>query len=144
GGILLGGPQAAATPGAFKLRSGAVTGGPAPAPPTPRFSSRGAGHEGSPGEPRVTSVTGAGPFSYSYDFDNDGVFDVVNSTAATATVPASYLSDGSRIATLRGRVTAATGAFADYTTSITVNNVAPQATLGAMPVGVLEGGTVTV
>src|SRR5262249_24035699 len=65
---------------------------------------------------------------YSYDFDIDGTFEIAGSTAASATVPASYLADGPGSRTVRGRLTDSGGATTDYTSTITVNNVAPTAT----------------
>ena len=69
---------------------------------------------------------------YSFDFNNDGAFDIVDSTSATVTVPAAFVRDDGTL-TLRGRVsdTAAAGAAdattgsTDYLTTLTVRNVAP-------------------
>src|SRR5207302_828 len=45
----------------------------------------------------------AAGFKYSYDFDNDGTFEVANSASPSATVPASYLqSAGGHM--VRGRI----------------------------------------
>src|SRR5262249_51332612 len=72
---------------------------------------------------------GTGPYTYSYDFNNDGVFEISNSTQASATVPAQYLADGPATQVVHGRITDATGASADYTTSIPITNVPPAVTL---------------
>jgi hypothetical protein len=69
--------------------------------------------------------TAAG-FTYSYDFNNDGVFDLVT-TAPTATLPASLTDDGPATLTVVGRITDKDGGSTDYTTTIQVNNVAPTA-----------------
>ena len=75
-----------------------------------------------------TTDTAAG-FTYRYDFDNDGTFDASGS-AASVTVPASYLADGPATRTVRAQIEDKDGGFMEYTTDITVNNVAPTATLG--------------
>src|SRR5262249_22813510 len=68
---------------------------------------------------------------YAYDFNNDGVFEVgsgayIGSDGTTSvTVPAAYLADGPATRTVHARVIDKDGGFTDYTTAITVNNVAP-------------------
>jgi PKD repeat protein len=84
---------------------------------------------------------GSGPYTYSYDFNNDGVFEVTASPSASAVMPASYLADGPRTLTVHGRVTDSTGHYTDYTTTIQVVNVAPTATF-TMPPTALPGSTV--
>jgi PKD repeat protein len=81
--------------------------------------------------------TAAG-FTYSYDFDNDGVFEVT-STSPTAT----HTFGDNGVYWVRGRVTDKDGGYEEYTTDVEVYNVAPTATLvtsGTM----LEGSAVTV
>ncbi len=78
---------------------------------------------GSQNDPSTTDTTSG--FRYSYDFDNDGTFDVSNSSVPTATVPAGYLS-GVTTRTVRARIADKDGGFSDYTTAISVN--APTAT----------------
>jgi hypothetical protein len=68
--------------------------------------------------------TAAG-FTYSFDFDNDGVFEIIDAATATAVVPASYLADGPAARTVAGRISDKDGGFYLTTTEITVNNVAP-------------------
>ena len=76
----------------------------------------------------ANSTGGVGSYLYSYDFNNDGTFEIVNSTSPTATVPAQYLSNpGNQV--VHGRITDMTGAFADYTTTITVHDVPPTVSL---------------
>ena len=81
-------------------------------------------------------------FRYSYDFDNDGTFDVVSATGAgaqTATVPAAFLSTaGTHV--IRGRIQDKDGAFTDYTTQINVTSNAAPTTLQA-EAATLTGGT---
>ena len=73
----------------------------------------------------------AAGFRYSYDFDNNGTFEVGNGTyaggsaSATATVPASFLDDGPSVRVARLRITDKDNGSTDFLTSITVNNVAP-------------------
>src|SRR5262249_12527168 len=76
-----------------------------------------------------SSADVAAGFTYSYDFDNDGTFEVTGSTSAAATVPASYLADGPGTRVVHGRISDKDGGFSDYTTTLTVTNVAPTATL---------------
>jgi hypothetical protein len=75
-------------------------------------------------------------YTYSYDFNNDGVFEVNNSTSPTAVVPASYLDDGPSTRTVHARLTLLSGAFTDYTTAIKVNDVAPKVTASGPGTGV--------
>jgi hypothetical protein len=64
-------------------------------------------------------------FSYSYDFNNDGTFEITGSSSASATVPASFLLDGPATRTVRGRIADKDGGFNDYLTMITIQNAAP-------------------
>src|SRR5262249_10217673 len=102
---------------------------PPPAPLSAAFGNGGPVGEGSTGSVAFTGASGgSGGYRYSYDFDNDGTFEIADSAAASATVPASYLADGPASRVVRGRIKDSAGAFTDYTTTITVNNVAPTAT----------------
>ena len=65
-----------------------------PAPPAASLTSGGPVDEGTAGSVSFGPASGAGPFTYSYDFDNDGTFEVAGTTSAAATVPAEYLADG--------------------------------------------------
>ena len=47
---------------------------------------------------------GTGPYKYSFDFNNDGVFEIVDGTSASATVPASYLADGPGTRVVKRRI----------------------------------------
>ena len=83
---------------------------------------------------------------YSYDFSDDGSFDITNSTSASAAVPASLLAQaGSYV--IHGRFSDSSGASTDYTASITVSGVAPTVS-GVpnpnLPVSVPAGTTVYV
>jgi hypothetical protein len=68
---------------------------------------------------------GAGGYTYSYDFNDSGTFEITNSSNASVTIPESYLDDGPSTDVVRGRITDSSGNYKDFTTSITVNNVAP-------------------
>ncbi|MBX7105069.1 MAG: hypothetical protein K1X57_13370 [Gemmataceae bacterium] len=63
-------------------------------------------------------VAGGG-YTYSYDFNNDGTFEIVNSTNASASVPSAFLQTPSQV--VAGRVTSvANGLSRDYTTTVAV------------------------
>ena len=55
---------------------------------------------------------GSGGYTYSYDFNNDGAFEVTGSASASAAVPESYLDDGPSTRVVRARVTDSSGAIA--------------------------------
>ncbi|MEM8680643.1 MAG: PKD domain-containing protein, partial [Planctomycetota bacterium] len=76
----------------------------------------------------------AAGFTYSFDFDNDGVFDQMNTTG-TAAVPAAIMGDQGRV-TVRGRIADQDGGFRDYLTSFEVNEVLPSFTLAGDPTSV--------
>ncbi len=106
----------------------------APKPVTARFGNGGAVKEGSAGSVSFSGVSGgSGAYLYSYDFDNNGQFEITNSTSPTAVVPSSFLADGPFTRTVRGVVTDSSGAQASYTTSIAVNNVAPTPAITIVP-----------
>lgn len=94
--------------------------------PTASFSNSGAVNEGGTGAVAFGGQAGGnGGYTYSYDFDNDGRFEISDSASALATVPASYLADGPFTRVVGGRIKDGAGRYRDYTTSITVRNVAP-------------------
>lgn len=96
--------------------------------PTATFSNNGPVRDGATAQVSFANQTDpsayntAQGFTYSYDFDNDGTFEVAGSTSASATVPAGYLT-GVSSRTVRGRIANADGAFTDYTTTIAVDGV---------------------
>jgi PKD repeat protein len=61
--------------------------------------------------------TAAG-FTYSYDFNNDGTFEVANSASPSAST--TFATAGTY--TVRGRISDQDGASTDYTTTVTVGN----------------------
>ncbi len=75
-------------------------------------------------------------FRYSYDFDNDGRFEVVGSASASFVVPAAYLDDGPAVRTVRGRIEDKDGGTTDYLTDIVVRNVAPSVGVAGDDLGV--------
>jgi predicted outer membrane repeat protein len=79
--------------------------------------------------------TAAG-FRYSFDFADNGTFEIVNSTSATATVPAIYLATLG-VKTIHGRVSDKDGGFTDYYTTIDV--VAQPLTTFGTTIKVVEG-----
>jgi uncharacterized delta-60 repeat protein len=104
--------------------------------PTATFFNGGAVSEGSAG---LVGFTGeadpSGPdttagFKYSYDFNNDNNFEIVDSTSNSASVPASFLADGPGSRIVHGRIKDKDGGFTDYTTTITINNVTPVVNAG--------------
>jgi hypothetical protein len=87
-------------------------------------------NEGEPAEVTFVGATdpsaadAAAGFTYSFDFDNDGVFEIVGSTDATATVPGALLADaGTR--TVRGVVTDKDGGTFETFAGVRVAEVAP-------------------
>jgi PKD repeat protein len=92
--------------------------------------------EGSPvtvwfeGQDDPSNADTAAGFTYSYDFNNDGVFEVSGRTAS-----ATHVFSDNGVFTVRGRVTDKDGGSTDYATDVEVANVAPKA------VGLSAGGT---
>jgi hypothetical protein len=109
--------------------------------PTASLAASGAVSEGSAGgmsfsgqfDPSTADI--AAGFVYSYDFNNDGTFEITDSPSSIASVPASFLDDGPGARTVRGRIKDKDGGFTDYTTTISVTNVAPTVSAGGPYVG---------
>jgi uncharacterized delta-60 repeat protein len=97
----------------------------------------GAVDEGSPGSVSFSGQFDPSPadttagFRYSYDFDNDGAWEIGDGSyggsvvADSQIVPASFLADGLASYTIKARILDDDGGFTDYTTVITVNDVTP-------------------
>ena len=69
-------------------------------------------------------------FTYSYDFENNGTFEIIDTSSPTEPVPANLLAQpGSFI--VHGRITASDDTFTDYDTTIHVADVAPTVTVGS-------------
>jgi PKD repeat protein len=84
---------------------------------------------------------GSGSYTYSYDFDNNGTFEISGSSSAIATIPELYV-DAPGTQVVHGRITDSLGGYTDYTTSITVNDVAPTPTI-TPPSAVIAGTAAT-
>jgi large repetitive protein len=81
-------------------------------------------------QPSDPSATGAAAgFWYSYDFDNDGIFDLVNVTSATVAIPTSYFAEGPGFRTVRARIADQAGGFTDYVATVSIANAPPTVTL---------------
>ncbi len=97
--------------------------------PTGTFTDNNPLPEGSPvtvtfgSQTDPSSVDRAAGYKYSYDVNNDGVWDVVNSTSPTA----QYTFQDNGVYTVRGRITDKDGGFTDYTTDVEMSNVNPTA-----------------
>lgn len=99
--------------------------------PAATFANNGPRNEGSTasvsfsGQQDPSALDTSAGFRYSYDFNNDGTFEITNSTATSANLPAALSADGPAARVVRGRITDKDGGFTDYTTTVTINNVAP-------------------
>jgi hypothetical protein len=112
--------------------------------PTARLSNAGPVNEGGTTAVSFAAATDPSPadalaLRYSFDFNNDGTFEVVNSTSPTEIVPASYLANGPFARVVRGRVSDDDGGFTDYLTDVLVLNVAPTAAAARVPGPTVEG-----
>lgn len=86
----------------------------------------GSANEGGTGTVGFSNITGgSGGNKFSFDFDNNGTFEITDSTSASATVPASFLADGPGSRTIRGRIKDSSGSYSDYTATMTIANVPP-------------------
>ncbi len=102
-------------------------------PPSGTFGNSGNVVEGGSATVSFTQISdplGQG-LTYSYDFNNDGTYDVVNSSNPTVTVPSQYTADGPFTSTIRGRIADANGNASTYTTTFNVTNAAPTPTFSS-------------
>jgi hypothetical protein len=67
----------------------------------------------------------AAGFKYSYDFNNDGVFEVVDSPTSSETVPAEFFDKVTQNLTVIGRISDKDGGFTEYRVSIINPNYEP-------------------
>src|SRR5262249_6339667 len=65
----------------------------------------------------VSAPDQAAGFKYSFDFDNNGIWDLTDVTTASAST--TFSTAGSK--TVKGRIKDKDGGFTDYTTTVTVN-----------------------
>lgn len=80
------------------------------------------------------------PFVYSYDWDSDGTFEILNGSAATAPVPAALTADGPATVSVTARITNQIGRYTEYETDVVVQNAAPVLTVSG-PDGVAVGAS---
>ncbi|HJZ89892.1 MAG TPA: hypothetical protein VKE40_03400 [Gemmataceae bacterium] len=113
--------------------------------PAGHFAADGPVTEGRPGLVRFTALIDPSPadrrvgLRFSYDFDNDGIYEVGDGqtfagcvTATQYRIPASFLADGHRVLTVRARVFDQDGNFTEYTAPITVRNAPPTGVFRAL------------
>ncbi|HZZ42832.1 MAG TPA: SdrD B-like domain-containing protein [Tepidisphaeraceae bacterium] len=118
------------------------------APPTATLSTSGISEGSTTGAVTFNNPTDPSPadlaagFTYSYDFDNDGTFEITDSTSPTATIPSALLADGPSTFQIRGRITDKDGGYTDYTKTVTVTDAPPTATFAA-PTNVPQGSSAT-
>src|SRR5205085_5352602 len=74
-------------------------------------------------DPSINDVNAG--FKYSYDWDNDGVYDLVDSGSSTVPAPLSVFADGPATKIIKARIADKDGGFTEYTVSVNVTNVAP-------------------
>jgi hypothetical protein len=121
--------------------------------PTATFGSNSPAGELTQSQAVAASFTGAfdpsfddttAGFRYSYDFDNNGTFEITDSLAASANIPVRFLDNAGLMTTVRGRIKDKDGGFTDYTTAVVVRNAPPTATLTSNgPVNEGSAATVT-
>ena len=70
-------------------------------------------------------------FTYSFDWDNDGTYEIIDQTDSSATH--SWCDNGDY--PVKGKIKDNDGGSTEYTTTVTVNNVAPTADAGADKTG---------
>ncbi|MEP9378774.1 PKD domain-containing protein [Aquabacter sp. CN5-332] len=89
----------------------------------------------------VRDPSGTDTFTYSYDFDDDGVFEIVGSSASSAVIPSQYLTvAGTHV--IHGRVTDSDGLSTDVYATVTVTEVVPSITVSGASTSV-EGAPYT-
>ena len=87
--------------------------------------------------PEDASDDAAAGFSYAFDLDNDGNFEISNQSSATTVV--SFPISGQRV--LRGRITDKDGASTVYTMNVDVINVAPTISSFSGPATINQGSS---
>ncbi|TDE95979.1 PKD domain-containing protein [Occultella glacieicola] len=100
--------------------------------PTATLTNSGPVAEGGTATVTFTDPVDAAPgatFTYSFDFDDDGTFEVVDATDPSAAVPGALTVDGPAPVTVTGRIANQYGGSSDHTTEVLVTNAAPSGTL---------------
>jgi PKD repeat protein len=98
--------------------------------PTAMLNNDGPQPEGSPVTISFSDVVEPGTadtLTYSFDWNNDGSYDILDQAEASA--PYTWNDNGTY--TVRARIMDKDGGFSEYTTDVTVNNVAPVVDAGA-------------
>ncbi|MFN9721118.1 MAG: LamG-like jellyroll fold domain-containing protein, partial [Planctomycetota bacterium] len=98
--------------------------------PTATLTNNGPKNEGSPVTVSFTNQSDPGTldtFTYSFDWNNDGIYDIVDQTSPSASH--TWPDNGSYM--IKGRIKDDDGGFSEYTTPIIVANVAPTSNAGA-------------
>jgi PKD repeat protein len=111
--------------------------------PTATFGNDSPQTEASPVNVSFADVTDPGTadtLTYSFDWDNDGVYEIVDQISPAAAY--TWYDDGTY--TVRGRVADNHGGFTEYSTDVVVANVAPTVTSVTNNGPVDEGSAVTV
>jgi PKD repeat protein len=110
--------------------------------PTSSVSNNGPKNEGSAVTVSFGAVTDPGTldtFKYSFDWNNDGTYEVVDQVASSA--DHTWYDNG--VFTVKAKVSDKDGGFTAYTTAVTVNNVAPTVTITGPKTWVVPIGSVT-
>jgi hypothetical protein len=102
--------------------------------PTATLTNDGPVDEGSTATVTFTAISDPSPddlavLTYSYDFDNDGTFELTASPSPTETVPASFLPNGPATVTVRAAIADDDGGSLELTTDITITNAAATVTI---------------
>ncbi|UCE37509.1 MAG: right-handed parallel beta-helix repeat-containing protein [Thermoplasmata archaeon] len=99
--------------------------------PTADFGNNGPKDEGSTVTVSFTNQYDPGlfdtVFTYSFDWENDGTYDIVDQTGSSAT----HTWNDNGIFTVKGKIMDKDGGYTEYTTDVTVNNVAPTVDAGS-------------
>src|SRR5207244_10361884 len=109
--------------------------------PIAAFGNSGPSNEGSRGTVTFSNPFDPSPadtaegFTYSFDFDNDGTFEVTDSPSASVEIPAAYFADGPGSRVVRGRIADKDGGYNDYTATISILNVPPTAAVTGPKIG---------
>jgi hypothetical protein len=93
-------------------------------PPTATLNNNGPINEGSPATITVSNQYDPGTsdtFTYSFDWNNDGIYDIVDQVSASA----QYTWFDNGLYTVKAKIKDKDGGYNEYTTNVIVNNVPP-------------------
>lgn len=85
----------------------------------------------------------AAGFTYSFDLNNDGDFDDAGEVADTNQPNWTATFPDNGVYTVRGRIKDKDGGFSDYTTTLTITNAAPSASIIGAPATATEGSLIS-